>query len=238
MGQPIKAILFDKDGTLFDFEATWARVVEDVLDLLTPDPELRLALAGQGGYNPATRRFRPGAALVAATTSEIAELWAPSLPDRSVAEIEDIANRMGEAASQDGALVPACPDLPGLLGDLRQWGYRLGVATHDAERSTKAQLQSVGALGLFDFIAGYDSGHGFKPGPGMLLAFAAASGVAPAQVAMVGDSTGDLAMVGNAGGGLAIGVLTGPAEEADLAPYSDHVLASIADLPNLLGHAS
>lgn len=238
MKHSIKAVLFDKDGTLFDFEATWAQVAEDVLCHLTPDPDLRATLAAQGGYDLATRRFRAGAALVAATTREIAELWAPALPDRDVEEIEDIVNRMGESVSQGGALVPACPDLPGLLAELRGRGYRLGVATHDAEFSTRTQLRSTGALEAFDFIAGYDSGHGFKPGPGMLLAFAAATGVSAAEVAMVGDSTGDLAMVGNAGGGLAVGVLTGPAAEADLAPYADHVLPSIAELPALLARVA
>ena len=86
----------------------------------------------------------------------------------------------------------------------------------------------------FDFIAGYNSGHGLKPGPGMLLAFAEATGIPPASVVMVGDSRHDLEVARNAGAALAVGVLTGPATRADLAPWADHILPSIEHLPALL----
>ena len=89
-------------------------------------------------------------------------------------------------------------------------------------------------LEQFDFIAGYDSGHGHKPGPGMLLAFAAATGLEPGEIVMIGDSVHDLGVGPAAGAALTIGVLTGPAAHEDLAPHADHVLDSIADLPALL----
>ena len=95
-------------------------------------------------------------------------------------------------------------------------------------------MTMLGALERFDFIAGYDSGHGLKPGPGMVLAFAAATGVAPQQVAMIGDSLHDLGAGRAAGAGLVVGVLTGPAEAHELAPHADHVIGSIAELPGLL----
>lgn len=229
----IRGILFDKDGTLFDFAATWAGVVERLLDRLAPDPVTRDRMARESGYDPLARRFAPGAPIVAASTAEIAGIWAARLPGRGAAEIERLANEM--AAGVGGAeLVPACDDLPGLLAGLAARGYRLGVATHDSEAAARAHLEAAGALGAFDFIAGYDSGHGLKPGPGMLHAFAAATGIDPGEVAMLGDSRHDLEMVANAGGGLAVGVLTGPATAADLAPWADHVIGSIAELPELL----
>ena len=87
-----------------------------------------------------------------------------------------------------------------------------------------------------DFIAGYDSGFGGKPHPGMVLAFAERCAVPPDEVAVVGDSLHDLkaARVARA---LRIAVLTGPlghAARAELEPHADHVLASIEDLPALL----
>ena len=95
-------------------------------------------------------------------------------------------------------------------------------------------MRSLGALERFDFIAGYDSGHGLKPGPGMVLAFAETVGIAPHEVAMIGDSLHDLGAGRSAGAGLVVGVLTGPAVAAELAPHADHVLRSIAELPALL----
>ena len=79
--------------------------------------------------------------------------------------------------------VPAVPLRP-LLEALRDRGLALGVATNDAEASARVHLRKAGVEDLFDFIAGYDSGHGEKPGPGQLLAFAAAQDLAPAAVAI------------------------------------------------------
>ena len=232
-GGRIRGILFDKDGTLFDFNATWAGLVERVLDRLAPDAAAHARMAEIAGYDPAARRFRPGAPVVAGSVAEVAEGWAALVPGVTAPQIEAMANRLGaEVATSE--LVPACADLPGFLDGLSGAGYALGVATHDAEASARAHLGAAGAVDRFDFIAGYDSGHGLKPGPGMLHAFAAKVGIAPAEVAMLGDSVHDLLMVPNAGGGLAVGVLTGPATEGDLAPFADHVIASIAELPELL----
>ena len=90
---------------------------------------------------------------------------------------------------------------------------------------------------LIDFYAGYDSGHGLKPGPGMPDAFAAATGLAVRDTVMVGDSIHDLGAGRAAGCAAAIGVLTGPATEAELSGEADVVLPSVADLPEYLAHA-
>jgi phosphoglycolate phosphatase len=232
---PIAGILFDKDGTLFDFQKTWGKVVEQVLDRLAPDRGLWNRMAEAGGYDEARGRFLPGSAVVASATSEIADLWAQFRPDLGARAIERVIDDAAlEALANPESLFPAVPDLPALLADLRAAGYVLGVATHDSERAARLQLTVAGALDAFAFIAGYDSGHGLKPGPGMLLAFSAATGVAPGSVVMVGDSLHDLAVARSAKAAMAVGVLTGPATHDDLAPHADYVLDSIGGLPALL----
>ena len=231
----IRGILFDKDGTLFDFHATWAGVIEELLDSLARDPESRRVMAEDAGYDPMTRCFRPGSPIVAGATSDVAVVWARHRPDLGAAAIEETANEAAlRVSARPGGLVPAAPDLPGLLESLRGRGLALGVATHDSEEAARLHLSRVGALGLFSFVAGYDSGFTLKPSSGMLNAFARAAGIAASGVIMIGDSRHDLEMVRASGAALAIGVLTGPATEADLKPYADHIIPSIADLPALL----
>jgi phosphoglycolate phosphatase len=231
----ITGILFDKDGTLFDFQATWGKVIEQALDRLAPDRETWCRMADLGGYDAVRGRFLPGSPVVAGATSDIGVLWAEFRPDLGARSIERLIDDAAlDALASPESLFPAIPDLPALLAGLRGEGYSLGVATHDSERGARLQLAAAGAIEAFDFIAGYDSGHGLKPGPGMLLAFAAATGIDPAGVVMVGDSRHDLEVARNARAALAVGVLTGPAAHEDLAPYADHVLASIGDLPALL----
>ena len=135
---------------------------------------------------------------------------------------------MNEEAAQ-APQQPAVPLRP-LLEGFRAQNIALGVATNDSEVPARAHLGAAGITDLFDFIAGYDSGHGGKPAPGQLLAFAKAVGLEPAQIAMVGDSTHDL-HAGRAAGMRTIAVLTGTAVTAQLAPFADVVLADIGEIP-------
>lgn len=228
----IRGVLFDKDGTLFDFTATWAVVTERMLDALAPDAASRTAMGRALGYDSATRTFTPGAPMVADTVDDCAALWAPFRPDLDPDQIAETAERIAAAAVAGGALVPAHPDLAGFLAALKAAGYRLGIATNDSEASARQQLAEAGVLSLFDFVAGADSGHGAKPGAGMLTAFAQEGGLDPAEVAMIGDSVHDMAMAREAG--LRVGVLTGPAGAAELEGAADVILDSIAALPALL----
>ena len=230
----ITGILFDKDGTLFDFHASWAAVLTDTLDVLAHDAAQARAMAHAVGYDVETGTFAAGSPIVAGAVAESAEIWASFRPDIGAARIEDLANRMADEAVEAGCLVPSVPDLAAFLDDLTEQGFVLGVATHDTEAGALQQLGLVGAVDRFAMIAGYDSGHGLKPGPGMALAFATRTGCAPETIAMVGDSVHDLGVCSSAGLGLAIGVLTGPATADVLHPHADHVIDSIAALPALL----
>jgi phosphoglycolate phosphatase len=108
------------------------------------------------------------------------------------------------------------------------------VATSDSLRGARASLGGFGVLDRIDFLAGYDSGHGVKPDPGMVEGFCAATGLAAARVAVVGDNLHDLQMGRAAGAGLVVGVLTGNSACGELEALADHVLGSIAEIEALL----
>ena len=224
----IRAILFDKDGTLFDFATTWVAWTEVMLARLAGDDAARAeALAGAVGFDRAARAFSPGSVVIAGTPDEVAAALAPVLggtPEGLVGWLNEEAARAPQAEA-----VPLAP----LLDALRARGLRLGVATNDAEAPARAHLAGAGVLDRFDFIAGCDSGHGAKPAPGMCLGFAAAVGLAPAEVLMVGDSRHDL-RAGRAAGMATVAVLTGLAGAAELAPLADAVLPDIGHLPGWL----
>ncbi len=229
----IKGVLFDKDGTLIDFTATWRDAIERIADQLAGgDADLTLTLCDAVGYDRRTQVFLPGSPVVAGSVDMVAELMASILPEWSASQIEKLANRTALEMGADD-LAPA-PRLKETLVALRAMGLSLGVATHDAEATAHANLIALGVADQFDFVAGYDSGHGHKPGPGMPNAFAAAIGVLPSETVMVGDSVHDLGAGRAAGCALSVGVLTGPATEAELAPEGDIVLPSIADLPDVI----
>lgn len=233
----LRGLLFDKDGTLFDFEKSWSAFCRRVVHQLSAGrPDLAAALAATVGFDAATGGFRPGSPIVAGAVGDIARLWADVLPDWTAQDLELWLNR--EAAAMDPRMMaPAASDLADLLAGLAARGLTLGVATNDAEAAARSQLAAVGALDRFAFIAGYDSGYAAKPAPDMLLGFAESAGLPPSSVAMVGDSPHDLIMARRAGAAAAVGVLTGPAGWEDLEPFADAVLPSIAALPDWLDGA-
>lgn len=228
----IDGLLFDKDGTLFDFRVSWGRWAGDFLTRIARDAGHAERLGRAIGFDPATASFAPDSPVIAATAADIAAALAPELPGVTVAELTDRIDASAAQAPMSEA-VPLRPLLTGLRGR----GLRLGVATNDSEVPARKHLANHGITDCFDFIAGYDSGHGAKPGPGMCLAFARVTGLAPERVAMVGDSRHDLE-AGRAAGMRTVAVLTGVARREDLAPHADVVLADIGAIPDWLGSFS
>lgn len=225
----LKGLLFDKDGTLFDFAATWNTWALGVMhELSGGDQDCIRAMARATRYDLENRRYLPDSPVIAGTNREAAELLLSQLPGRDLAEVERI---LSEAAAR-APLVPATPLVP-LLDGLRDRGLALGVMTNDSEFSARAQLRKAGVEDYFPFLAGFDSGHGSKPDPDPLLAFARHAGLRPRQVAMIGDSTHDL-IAGRAAGMFCVGVLTGVAPAEELTPYAHIILPDIGHIPSWL----
>lgn len=230
MQSEIQAVLFDKDGTLFGYSDTWLSWTENVLqDLSNGDAELYVKMAQISGYDPVAKVFAAGSLIVGASVEEVIAVWRDLVPHMSHDQINQVAVDHLDAV----ALAPVC-DLGALFGNMRASGLVLGVVTNDYEHSAKAQLAAAGASEYFAYVAGFDSGHGAKPGAGMIDAFCRLHNVPANAVAMVGDSTHDLFAGRAAGVGLNIGVLTGPADHADLSPHADMILRDISELPQAL----
>lgn len=229
----IRGLLFDKDGTLFDFHRTWTPIMAEVAEEIAGAPMVPRLLAAIG-YREASGRFEAGSIGAAGNTFELADTWLALLGggDREamVERLDGHFARLGPLRS-----VPVT-DLAIFFSGLKQRGYTLGIATNDVEASALGTIERFGLQKAVDFAVGYDSGHGAKPGPGMALAFCAAMGLAPAEIAVIGDNSHDLDMGRSAGAGLLVGVLTGASGREDLAPLADHVIENIEMLPALLGN--
>lgn len=220
----IEAIIFDKDGTLFDFRSSWGVWAQRLIADLATSPDHALILEKVLGYRLTNQQFSPDSPVIAMTTPEIADIVLPHVPELTLADLNARMNALAQSAQMRPAV-----DLGAVLGALRARGLWLGLATNDTEAPARAHLAQAKVLDLFDFVAGCDSGWGGKPAPGQLLAFAAQTGILPHRIAMVGDSLHDL-HAGRAAGMHTVAVLTGVADAATLAPHADVVLADIAGL--------
>ncbi len=224
----IRAVLFDKDGTLFDFAASWSGWAGEMLDALAlGDAGRKARLSEVLRFDPGSG-FAPDSPVIAGTLDETAALIAPHVP-MSSAEVTEFLSR----ASAQAQMQPVVP-LDALLARLAARQLVLGVATNADEREAQRHLRAAGIFERFALVLGCDSGYTPKPAPDMLLGFADRMGLAPRAVVMVGDSTHDL-IAGRAAGMATVGVLTGLAPPDVLAPHADAVVPDIGHLPGLLG---
>jgi phosphoglycolate phosphatase len=229
MARRLRGILFDKEGTLFDFHATWGVWCGSFIqDMAQGDPARAKVLADAIGFDLGTGRLHKSSPVVAETMEALLALVLRSLPDLNETDLRRHLITSSAAAPQ----VQVVP-LVALLDRLQNMGLTLGIATNDGEEPARAHLERAGIIRHFAFIAGYDTGHGGKPDPGMALAFCRVTGLEPEECAMIGDSNHDL-ISGRTAGMRAVGVLTGLASREDLAPHADAILPDIGGLPGWL----
>lgn len=225
----VSGILFDKDGTLFEFDAVWSVWCDRVLSSLSGgDNGLAQELATLIGYDLHGKNFKPGSLIVSGAADDTVKALSEILPGIGLEEINRVCTK-----SLDNIPLAPVNNLVNVLDSLKLAGYKLGVATNDTEQSALSQLCDSKVDHLFDFTCGFDSGFGSKPQPGMLEAFCTTTELAPSEIAMVGDSLHDINAGIAHGVQLTIGVLTGPASRSELECCADIVIEDISLLPAL-----
>jgi phosphoglycolate phosphatase len=228
---PLRAILFDKDGTLVDFDKTWGMAIFHAMTALSRSEDQMARLAEAIDYDLPRRRIKPHSPLVAGSTGDYAALWARPLERKAdEAFVVELDHLCLTYSLQDVAPIG---DPRAVLGSLKQAGFRVGVLTNDSERGARSQCEKLGLIEFLDVIVGYDSGHGRKPAPDPLHAISALLGIDPTDMALVGDSLHDL-HAARAAGAVGIGVLSGHADADALGPHADHLIDDIMALPTLL----
>ncbi|MGB8817523.1 MAG: HAD family hydrolase [Rhizobiaceae bacterium] len=230
----VKAVLFDKDGTLVDFNGTWHALYEKLaLEITGGDVPRADQLLVIGGFDPATGSFIAGSELAAGTTPGIVRLW---LPEADEADFLRWCARLDHAFVEEGpvAAVPIA-GLEDTVKILHAAGIILAVVTNDLEEAAENTMKRFGLRSYFAAILGYDSVIDPKPAAGPVLKFCDITGIAPHEVLVIGDNRHDIEMARNAGAAYAIGVLSGTGTSAVLSCDADAVLNSIADLPEWLG---
>jgi phosphoglycolate phosphatase-like HAD superfamily hydrolase len=227
----IEVVVFDKDGTLVDFDAMWggwARELGDRLEAAARRPVAPDVFAAIG-FDPASGRVASAGPLATSTMAGIETIvgavlrrWCPSVA---------AARRATETAwfVPDPALAVPLADLPVLFGQLRAAGRRIAVVTTDDRDPTDATLRALGVRALVPAMVCGDDGFAMKPAPDPIFAICQALRTTPDRVAVIGDTAADMAMGIAAGAGLVIGVRSGVGGETDLVGASQ-LIDTVADL--------
>ncbi|MDA7981970.1 MAG: HAD family hydrolase [Alphaproteobacteria bacterium] len=228
----IRGVLFDKDGTLMDYERSWGVVNREAARVVSRgDAGLERRLLEAGGVDLSCDVTRMDSAFASGSTLDVARAFMAAGLEADESALVDELNGLFSGVLETAVAVT---DLREFFGELRGLGLCLGVASNDSAAGVASFLEKFGVSGLVDFAIGYDSGYGQKPGVGMLRGFCGAVGLDAGEVAMVGDTFHDMEMGRVGGVGLRVGVLTGTGTADELGEISDICLSDVSELTKIL----
>ena len=201
----VDAIIFDKDGTLLDFDAFWVAVTEkavkSVLDLaedkITAVTEVLEAFGVHNGVTDIEGVLCKG------TYTELGEILHDIMKSHGISKDCDyVAGALRDAykkSSGEGEIKPTCEGLANVLSELKRQGKKLAVVTTDNAEITTECLKGLGILEFFDKIYSDDGKTPTKPDPYCVYDFCETFGVKKESVCMVGDTMTDMNFAKNAG---------------------------------------
>ena len=175
MTSPIKLIIFDWDGTLFD---SVGQIVQS------------LKFAAQTFEQPLTDEAAKS--IIGLGLPEVAEILFPNVPELHDAILQCYGDHYVENSKGDiwfaGVAV--------MLHDLKEQGIKLAVATGKSRRGLDRVLGQTQSIDLFD-VTRAASETKSKPDPLMLEEILNETGLNADQAIMVGDTSYDLEMAQN-----------------------------------------
>jgi HAD superfamily hydrolase (TIGR01509 family) len=219
---PVKAVIFDLDGTLASFN----------LDYKTVRAEVKAYLVKRGV--PASLLSVNESIFEMLRKTEIF-VKNSSKPSRFLEEIRSEALAMAEKYELEAAMSTSL--LPGAvetLKALRRMNLKSGLCTINSEKSMNCILKRFGIADFFDVMVPRNKVNHFKPNPEHVEAALKALGTSAKDTVVVGDSSVDMQSARELRA-IAVGLPTGVSTIEQLTSNgANYVITSITDLPLLI----
>lgn len=233
------AILFDKDGTLLDFNAFWVKVSVKALSETISHFELQGVSVNEllevlGVHNGVADI---DGILCKGTYAQMGEAVYKTLCKYGCDAIcEEVTKAVIEAYnkySDSGEIKPICPNLTEILTKLKGQNKKLAVVTTDNEIITHKCLRLLGIADIFDEIYTDDGHTPVKPDPYCVTDFCKKFNIETESVIMVGDTMTDITFAKNAGIPSVI-LASDEKSEAVLSPYADIIIKDLSSLLDIV----
>lgn len=201
----IKMVIFDKDGTLLDFDSFWVTVatlaVQDIVTELKADGGLVTPMLEAWGVVDGVTRV--DSVLCGGTYEQMGVILWEALTacgvdcDRDA--VVEMTNRFCHDHVKDGMVKPTCADITHVLGKLLAEDRQLALVTTDGPRMTRYCLEKLGIGPYFSAICTDDGMFPPKPDPTCIEILCEQFGLTKDQVIMVGDTMTDVTFAKNGG---------------------------------------
>lgn len=228
-----KAIIFDKDGTLIDFDAFWVSISKEAVDKILNEidannidaDEILKALGIHDGVT------HINGVLCYGTYEEMAEVIYNVLKEHGVKiELSKVTKITIDAYHESigvGEIKPICEGLSKTLEELKCKGIKLAVVTSDDYFGAKKCLDGLGITKYFDKICANDGIHPPKPNPYYIEEMCKEYNLYKEEIVMVGDTLTDTSFAKN-GGIKVIGVAKNESNQNILKEVADCVIPDVS----------
>ena len=227
----VKAILFDKDGTLTNIDNMWVEPTEMVIrnilkqhikqdSPITIEQMLELLGIVQG-------EIFPNSVIASGTVEDMLDEIGKYFPIDKKALYDVVLEDFRQYLLAHPDMIIPIGDVAFLISELKHKGIKVGVVTNDSYIPTKTIFEILKVWHLFDFVATPDE-YPAKPAADSLIGASEHLAVPLHEIFYVGDSYLDMAYAKHCGGGIA--VLTSGSDLQKMKEQSLLVLDSVEQL--------
>ncbi len=235
----IEAVLWDKDGTILDFNYMWLNWCREIIHLGEKEfPALNMKeLLKAWGVDTDRERIDYHGLLAIGSSREIREKLAEHVlfasenitRERANAFVDQAVSKATQSIEEKNWIKPV-EGVPDVIARLSYQGFSQAVVTTDNTNEAYKHVKHLGLEQYFNAILGCDLVTNCKPAPDLILTACHRLQTQPSKAMVIGDTPADMQMGKNAGVACCVGVTSGVTPKAYLQKEADYVLASAGRL--------